>query len=146
MCLYITAERNRRSEEEAIAEERRRIAREIHDGIAQDLAFIRLRTSKWRRMIESEPERLHGEFDLLRDLLGKNIQEVRRSIFALRPAALDELGFFPAVEPRPYNGRKTSAIQLAISPSFATAFVFPRGARRHLFFSVSRFGFDAKFG
>ncbi len=97
MVLDITAEKNRRSEEEAIAEERRRIAREIHDGVAQDLAFIRLRTAKWRRMIEEDPDRLNGEFDLLLDLLGKNIREVRRSIFALRPADLDELGFFPAL-------------------------------------------------
>jgi PAS domain S-box-containing protein len=110
--LDITAEKNRRSEEEAIAEERRRIAREIHDGVAQDLAFIRLRTAKWRRMIGSDPDRLDDEFDRLRDLLGKNIREVRRSIFALRPADLENLGFFPALERFFEDFREQMEIQL----------------------------------
>ena len=35
--------------------------------------------------------------DSLRELLGRNIREVRRSIFALRPVALEELGFYPAL-------------------------------------------------
>jgi signal transduction histidine kinase len=40
---------------------------------------------------------MHAELDSLRELLDRNIREVRRSIFALRPVALDELGFYPAL-------------------------------------------------
>jgi len=43
----ITAQIERRSEAEAIDEERRRIAQEIHDGVAQDLATIRLKLCLW---------------------------------------------------------------------------------------------------
>ena len=40
---------------------------------------------------------MHAELDALQDFLRENIREVRRSIFALRPVTLDELGFFPAL-------------------------------------------------
>jgi PAS domain S-box-containing protein len=93
----ITAEKNRRSEEEAIAEERRRMAREIHDGLAQNLASLRLRARLWHNVIDEHPERMHDEVEAMRDFLSEQIREVRRSIFALRPVALDELGFYPAL-------------------------------------------------
>lgn len=93
----LTAEKALRSEEEAIAEERRRIAREIHDGLAQDLAALRLQAHRWRALVESDPAQAQAELDGLHRLLGEKIREVRRAIFALRPAALDELGFWPAL-------------------------------------------------
>ncbi len=93
----ITAERAWRSEEEAIAEERRRIAREIHDGLAQDLVSLRMRARLWHQLVDESPQQMHAELDALRDLLRDNIREVRRAIFALRPVALDELGFWPSL-------------------------------------------------
>jgi PAS domain S-box-containing protein len=93
----ITAEKSRRSEEEAIAEERRRIAREIHDGLAQDLAGLRFEVGLWHKLVDEDPARMHAELDSLRKLLDDNIHEVRRSIFALRPVALEELGFYLAL-------------------------------------------------
>jgi PAS domain S-box-containing protein len=94
----ITAEKARRSEEEAIAEERRRIAREIHDGLAQNLASLRFRADVWHTLLERDPAKLHAELDHLQELLAQNIRDVRRSIFALRPVALEELGFYPALD------------------------------------------------
>jgi len=93
----ITVEKERRSEEEAIAEERRRIAREIHDGLAQDLAGLRFEVGLWHKLVDDDPAQMHAELDGFQELLNKNIREVRRSIFALRPVALDELGFYPAL-------------------------------------------------
>ena len=93
----ITVDKTRRSEEAAIAEERGRIAREIHDGLAQDLASLRLRVRLWHDLVDHDPAQMHAELDTLRELLSKNINEVRRSIFALRPVSLDELGFYPAL-------------------------------------------------
>jgi signal transduction histidine kinase len=51
----------------------------------------------WHTLLDREPDRLHDEFHHLQALLADNIREVRRSIFALRPVALEELGFFPAL-------------------------------------------------
>jgi PAS domain S-box-containing protein len=98
MVEDITIEEERRSEEEAIAEERRRIAREIHDGLAQDLAALRVRVGLWHDLVDGDPAQMHVELDALQSLLRQNIRDVRRSIFALRPISLDELGFYPAIQ------------------------------------------------
>ena len=76
----------------------RRIAREIHDGLAQNLASIRLQARLWHNLIDDDPERMHAEVENMRVLLREQIRDVRRSIFALRPLALDELGFNRALE------------------------------------------------
>jgi PAS domain S-box-containing protein len=93
----ITAEKSRRTQEEAIADERRRIAREIHDGLAQNLAALRVRAGLWHDLVDQNPAQMHAELDELQTFLRENIQEVRRSIFALRPVCLEEHGFFPAL-------------------------------------------------
>lgn len=79
--------------ERAIAEERARIARDIHDGIAQTMAFRRMRVDLWLDWIESEPEQLRKELTELKGTLREQIADLRRAIFALRPIQFDELGF-----------------------------------------------------
>jgi PAS domain S-box-containing protein len=93
----ITAQIQRRSEAEAIDEERRRIAQEIHDGVVQDLAALRLRASLWYDWVQASPAQVQAELDELQAILDREIAEIRRAIFALRPVALDEVGFFPAL-------------------------------------------------
>ena len=78
-------------------EDRRRIAWEMHDGLAQTLAALRLRSRVWRTLLQQQPERLTAEFDTLEQVLAESIQDVRRSIFALRPVVLDEAGLVPAL-------------------------------------------------
>lgn len=79
--------------EQAIAEERARIARDIHDGLAQTLAFRRMRVDLWLDWLDQEPERLRQELLALKPVLREQIAELRRAIFALRPIQFDELGF-----------------------------------------------------
>jgi PAS domain S-box-containing protein len=93
----ITFEKQRQAEIEAIEAERRRIAHEIHDGLAQDLAALRFKVTLWHDLVDKTPTHMHAELDQLMQILNGSIREVRRSIFALRPIALDELGFFPAL-------------------------------------------------
>ncbi len=79
--------------ERAIGEERARIARDIHDGIAQSLAFRRMRVDLWLDWLAGDPERLRGELIGLKTDLREQIAELRRAIFALRPIQFDEFGF-----------------------------------------------------
>ena len=85
------------SEELAIAEERARIAREIHDGVAQSLAFSALKLDLVSRLNRSDPVKAEAELDATRVLLREMIKEVRRSIFALRPIDLERHGFSETV-------------------------------------------------
>ncbi len=80
------------SEELAIAEERARIAREIHDGVAQMLAFTALKLDLVTRL-SSQPQKAATELDKAKRTIRETIKEVRRSIFALRPVDLERYGF-----------------------------------------------------
>lgn len=85
------------SEELAIAEERSRIAREIHDGVAQMLAFSALKVDLVARLLEGEQPKARAELDQVRTSVRESIKEIRRSIFALRPVDLERHGFVETV-------------------------------------------------
>jgi PAS domain S-box-containing protein len=93
----ITAVRQRRSEAEAIASERLRIAQEIHDGVAQSLAGLRFKSALWYHRADEAPPGMRAALDELQDVLVATIADLRRAIFALRPLDLEALGFFPAL-------------------------------------------------
>ncbi|MBJ6361919.1 sensor histidine kinase [Paenibacillus sp. GCM10012307] len=79
-------------------EERKRIAREIHDGPAQSLANLVIRTEIAERMLQKQEFRLVQ--DELVDLKGQvrsGLEEIRKIIFNLRPMALDDLGLVPTL-------------------------------------------------
>lgn len=79
-------------------DERKRIAREIHDGPAQSLANIVLRTEIAERMLVREQfELAHHELMDLKGQVRTGLEEIRKIIFNLRPMALDDLGLVPAL-------------------------------------------------
>lgn len=79
--------------ERAIGDERARIARDIHDGIAQSLAFLRMRIDLWVDWLDSDRDQVRRELLQLKGSLREQIGELRRAIFALRRVQFDELGF-----------------------------------------------------
>lgn len=89
------------SEELAIAEERARIAREIHDGVAQALAFSALKLDLVGRMLAQPSgaglEKAALELEATKKTIREAIKEVRRSIFALRPIDLERHGFVETI-------------------------------------------------
>lgn len=78
-------------------EERRHLAREIHDGPAQLLNSVVLRIDVCQRLVDHDTDRLKHELTQLKDLVRLSIQDVRKIIFDLRPMALDDLGLVPAL-------------------------------------------------
>ncbi len=93
----ITAEKQRRSEAEAIDAERRRIGHEIHDGVAQSLAGLRFKSALWSNLVDAAPPGMRAALAELEVALIAAIADLRRAIFALRPLNLDGQGFFPAL-------------------------------------------------
>jgi two-component system sensor histidine kinase DegS len=83
---------------QAQEEERRKIARELHDGPAQSLANLVMRLSLIERLWEQDQEWVRREVTALTGMVRENIIEVRRVIFDLRPMALDDLGLVPAMK------------------------------------------------
>lgn len=79
-------------------EERRRIARGIHDGPAQSLANVVLRAEYCEQLLEKKPELVKQELRGLKEFARANLEELRKIIFDLRPMDLDDLGLVPAVQ------------------------------------------------
>lgn len=79
-------------------EERKRIAREIHDGPAQSMANIVLRTEIAERMlIKQEFQMVQDELIDLKGQVRSGLEEIRKIMFNLRPMALDDLGLVPTL-------------------------------------------------
>ncbi|MEN2467459.1 histidine kinase [Ornithinibacillus sp. JPR2-1] len=84
---------------EAQEEERKRISREIHDGPAQMLANILLRSELVDRTFrEGSTDDALEEIRSLRKMVRSSLYEVRRIIYDLRPMALDDLGLIPTIK------------------------------------------------
>jgi len=84
---------------QAQEEERKRVAREIHDGPAQSMANVVLRTEIVEKMLKNQ-RILEAEMELqeLKEMVRYSLADVRRIIFDLRPMALDDLGLVPTLQ------------------------------------------------
>ncbi|MBI3974162.1 MAG: GAF domain-containing sensor histidine kinase [Chloroflexi bacterium] len=88
----IAIERARLAEEStrlARAEERSRLAREIHDTLAQGLTAIGLDIEGAMRHLESSPERARERLERALATTRESLEETRRSVLDLRAAPLD---------------------------------------------------------
>jgi len=72
-------------------EERRRIARELHDGLGQELAAARMILDQISGETSSQ------QADELRQFVDHAIEHVRNLSYLLHPPLLDEVGLFPAL-------------------------------------------------
>jgi len=84
---------------EAQEEERRRLSREIHDGPAQLLAHVLLRSDLVEKVMKDRgTEAAIAEIRDFRQMVRSALSEVRRIIYDLRPMALDDLGIVPTLK------------------------------------------------
>ena len=103
-------------EQQATAEERRRIARELHDGLAHELAFI---ASKTRRPIRGADESL--ELGELADAADRALDEARRAITVLSAAQPQSLASAVAQTAEDLGERLDLAVHLELSDDIEIA-------------------------
>ncbi len=87
----------RKRYERLVAEERARIARDLHDGVQQDLALLGYKVDLCCQLVANDPERVARELQQIREALSDEIKELRRLVQALRPIDVERLGFLTAV-------------------------------------------------
>lgn len=83
---------------EAQEEERKRLSREIHDGPAQMMANVMMRSDLIDRIFrERGADEAVKEIREMKKMVRNALYEVRRIIYDLRPMALDDLGLVPTL-------------------------------------------------
>lgn len=80
--------------------EKNRIARDIHDGPAQTIASLVIRSDIIKKLIEkdSPSTTIYKEIEQLKFQLRSVIKEIRKIMYDLRPTSLDELGFSSSIQ------------------------------------------------
>ncbi len=98
-AVQLTADLRRSRERLVLAreEERRRLRRDLHDGLGPQLASLTLKIDAVSNVLADDPaaaERLLGEIKLQTQ---GAIGDIRRLVYELRPPALDQLGLVSAL-------------------------------------------------
>lgn len=80
-----------------LEEERRRLRRDLHDGLGPRLSAIAMICDAARNRLRTDPDSTDTLLLSLRAETVSAIEEIRRLAYAMRPPALDELGLIPAL-------------------------------------------------
>ena len=78
-------------------QERRRIARELHDSAGQNLAALGMTFAQIERTAKDDPTRLSESIKDAQDLIQNLVQEIRTTSYLLHPPMLDEMGLSSAL-------------------------------------------------
>ncbi len=84
-------------------EERRRLRRDLHDGIGPTLTGLALQLNAARKLVGSKPEDAEESLARIEQRTEETIAEMRRLIYGLRPPALDDLGLIPSIYQQAQN-------------------------------------------
>jgi two-component system, NarL family, sensor kinase len=94
-------------------EERRRIRRDLHDGLGPTLASVRLQLAAAQRLLATQPSRAAEILAEVGDQMNQTTAEIRRLVYGLRPPLLDELGLVAAIRNHPAS---LGTVQVSVSP------------------------------
>ncbi len=99
-------------------EERRRLRRDLHDGLGPALAGLMLKVDNARALIPEDPTAATRDLLVLRDDIRHTVEDVRRLVEGLRPPAIDELGLAAAVAVAVNRLASASgtAVEIAVDP------------------------------
>jgi signal transduction histidine kinase len=78
-------------------EERRRLRRDLHDGLGPALAAQTLKVGAARSLLRRDPDAADARLAELEGDLAAALADVRRLVYGLRPPALDDLGLIAAI-------------------------------------------------
>jgi two-component system, NarL family, sensor kinase len=110
-----------RSRERLVAareEERRRLRRDLHDGLGPTLTAVTLKADAARSVLATAPDRTDALLAEVRGDANQAIGDLRRIIYDLRPAPLDELGLLGALgEQVDRFGRQGLSVTLQAPPT-----------------------------
>ena len=95
------SDRKKVIEENAVVEERRRLARELHDSVIQSLYSLSLfAETAWQCMKNKKHECLNEYIPEIKNIAQTSLKEMRHFLYCLRPSVLEEEGLINALQHR----------------------------------------------
>lgn len=90
--------------------ERSRIARDLHDHLAQDLYYINIRLKTFFKSLSLPAHEYDGEARAMMDALKEIINNVRKMVFNIHPTGMDTLGLIKTLHSLCRNVSKLSGL------------------------------------
>ncbi|MBW4567237.1 MAG: AAA family ATPase [Tolypothrix carrinoi HA7290-LM1] len=137
IILDISEQRNaalrerKRAEQASILEERNRMAREIHDTLAQSFTGILLQVRAAEQVLADDPEATQVHLEMIEELARAGLAGARRSVSALRPRLLEEGNLESALHRIVAQMRSTTDTAL-ICETQGTAYSLPTEVENNL--------------
>jgi signal transduction histidine kinase len=117
VSLTADLQRSRQHLVTAREEERRRLRRDLHDGLGPNLASQGLKLAAVKQLLVSDPA---SAIPLLEQVMTQNqstVEDVRHLVYGLRPPALDELGLVAAIRDHVAGMDGKASLQIEINES-----------------------------
>jgi signal transduction histidine kinase len=96
-------------------EERRRLRRDLHDGLGPNLASQGLKLAAVKQLLENNPTAAIPLLDQIMEQNKSTVVDVRRLVYGLRPPALDELGLVAAIRDYVAGTDRNGSLQIEIA-------------------------------
>lgn len=111
-------ETERRTYKEALLslKERERIAREMHDGVAQNLAVLKLETFRLKSLAINSGVAWQDELETIDKLINQTYLEVRQTLYDLRASQHLEEGFWPTIQRQLKEFERQTGIVAMLEP------------------------------
>lgn len=110
---------------EAQENERKRIARDIHDGPAQHMANVVMKTDICKMIIQRDIDEGIRELEDLKESVKVALKEVRSIIYDLRPMSLDDLGLNQTISEMVSNINEESGLDIELKLKVIKAEIEP---------------------
>jgi signal transduction histidine kinase len=114
VVLAADLQRSRERLVTAREEERRRLRRDLHDGLGPALAGLALSASAISALIPANPDEAARTADQLYRDIRSAIADIRRLVYGLRPPSLDELGLVGAIREAASRQDPQGSVQLTV--------------------------------
>jgi len=95
-------------------EERRRLRRDLHDGIGPTLASLSQRIDTACHLLPHDPDAAIMQLRNLKTQIKSTIGDIRRVVYALRPPILDELGLVSAIREHAMQRSEANGLDVSI--------------------------------
>ncbi len=97
-------------------EMRQKLARDLHDGPTQKVAALVMQLDYINRLLDQNPTEAKAELHKAREVAQQTVKEIRTSLFALRPLALETKGLSAALQQYCERLREAEKVEINIDP------------------------------